>query len=77
MCAAPPDKSLLEQIVITALVCKYLESKFPDQNAKWDLVVKKAQTWIKKNAKNIPGCEGIIVRPLLILTLKTIHLHKS
>jgi hypothetical protein len=40
----------LVEILITAIVCQYFKLKFADQQINWNLVVKKALGWVKKEA---------------------------
>ncbi len=37
-------------VLVTAVVCAYLEVRHGDQRSNWDLVVKKAKRWLKKEA---------------------------
>ena len=41
----------LVEIFITVIVCEYFKKKFADQFVNWNLVAKKAQTWVKKEAE--------------------------
>ena len=38
------------EIFVTVIVCQYLQLKFADLQVNWNLVVKKAQTWVNKEA---------------------------
>jgi len=42
----------LEAIFITAIICKYFAVVFGGQKTIWELVVKKAKTWIKKESES-------------------------
>jgi len=42
---------LVEAIFITAIICKYFANVFGSQKTLWELVVKKAKTWIKKESE--------------------------
>jgi hypothetical protein len=41
----------LVEIFITVIVCQYFKLKFADQHVNWNLVAKKAQTWVKKEVE--------------------------
>ncbi len=39
------------EIFITVIVCQYFKLKFAEQSVNWNLIVKKAQGWVKKEAE--------------------------
>ena len=41
----------LVEIFITVIVCQFFKLKYPDQQVNWNLVVKKALGWVKKEAE--------------------------
>jgi len=43
----------VEAIIITAIVCAYLEKNYSSQSTSWNLVVKKSKTWIKKESERM------------------------
>jgi len=49
------DKNLLDEIIVTVFVAKFLAIKHPGQKSQWDLVVQKAWAWVKKEARKIGG----------------------
>jgi len=49
--ASVPISELAQSLLITAIVCGYMEAKFKDNSTSWSLVVKKAKTWIRKEAE--------------------------
>ena len=57
----PTLQNASEQIIVTLVVCAYLNVKFSAQKTRWELVVKKAMTWLKKEwQKQQPGGGGEI-----------------
>lgn len=48
-----PVNDNTEIYLITAIVCLYFASKFADMKTNWNLVVKKSQTWLKKESKDL------------------------
>jgi len=49
------EASILDQIMVTFFVCRILEVRFQDQQSQWDLVVKKAMVWLRREVKKIAG----------------------
>jgi hypothetical protein len=41
----------LVELFITVIVCQYFKLKFADQQVNWNLVIKKALGWAKKEAE--------------------------
>ncbi len=41
------------EILITAMVCLIFAKKFADQQVSWNLVVKKALAWVKKESEKL------------------------
>jgi len=46
-----PTTELAQSLLITAIICAYMEVKFKENSTSWSLVVKKAKSWIKKEAE--------------------------
>jgi len=53
------DGKILDEILITVFVCKVLELRYADQKAQWELVAKKAMSWVKKEVKKIVGGKDV------------------
>ena len=51
--AVSKDKATAESIAVSLILCIFFETKHQDQRIHWNLVVKKARTWIKKEAEKL------------------------
>jgi len=49
----PPNPVDLDSVLVTVVVCCYLARKYADQQIQFDLVVKKAQGWIKREVTRL------------------------
>mmetsp|Transcript_11288 Transcript_11288/g.15623 ORF Transcript_11288/g.15623 Transcript_11288/m.15623 type:complete len:138 (+) Transcript_11288:1-414(+) len=47
------DKATAESIAVSLILCVFFETKLQDQKIHWNLVVKKARTWIKKESDKL------------------------
>ncbi len=69
-------KSLTDEILeifITVIVCQFFKLKYAEQSVNWNLVVKKAQGWIKKESEKV-GVADLDFEASATTFLKTLNL---
>ena len=52
-------QNMNDQFLVTAIACIYLSNKCGAQRTQWELVVKKAIAWMKKEGQKIAGLEEV------------------